>query len=152
MPKCKYCKQNITKFDKDICPFCGGEKPLDGSSSNTCDITQVIDTANVSSKADEFKQHSRVKNAVLMMILGVFGADAYYLGFYKEGTIRVLLNILIMGGLFCGLFFGKVFVEEMSLILSIVIPVGIALVVYLILGILNLFKKNKKDAKGVFLK
>ena len=23
MPKCKYCNENITKFDKEYCPYCG---------------------------------------------------------------------------------------------------------------------------------
>ena len=43
MPKCKYCHENITKFDREFCPFCGGHNPLEGNDCLTQDITQTID-------------------------------------------------------------------------------------------------------------
>ena len=41
--KCKYCHEKISKLDKDVCPFCGGLKPLEGVEDQTQDITKALD-------------------------------------------------------------------------------------------------------------
>ena len=154
MPKCKYCKSNITKFDTDICPVCGGKKPLDGNSSETCDITQVIEVQDAP-KVEQFKQHSRVVNAFLMMFLGIFGIDEFYLGFKKEGFIRIAFNIGLLGIIFSCLYFPRVFIafnHTDEILFCSLLPIVSTFVIYFILGIVNLFIKSKKDAKGVFLK
>ena len=96
MPKCKYCHENITKFDKEICPFCGGKKPLEGVDDSTYDITQFVDIMKKSDQEVKFKQRKRVANGLLYMFLGIFGADAFYLGFKKIGFIRLIIDILIL--------------------------------------------------------
>ena len=78
MPKCKYCHENITKFDKEICPFCGGKKPLEGVDDSTYDITQFVDIMKKSDQEVKFKQRKRVANGLLCMFLGIFGADAFF--------------------------------------------------------------------------
>ena len=93
MPKCRFCGESITKFDKDICPFCGEKKPLEGVDNATIDITQFIETLPEEDKHIKFKQHKKIVNILLCMFLGYFSADLFYIGFKKIGLIRLLINV-----------------------------------------------------------
>lgn len=150
MPKCKYCHGNITKFDKERCPICGALNPLEKNYQETSDITQVIDKIEEEEKVI-YTPHSYKINAILIMFLGIFGADAFYLGFIKKGIIRLIVNIAIIAGLFCLFFFLKVYSFH-PYIFSGLTALGILFVIYLIIGIIFIFKKPIKDANGVFLK
>lgn len=147
MPKCKYCHENITKFDKEICPFCGGKKPLEGVDDSTYDITQFVDIMKKSDQEVKFKQRKRVTNGLLCMFLGIFGADAFYLGFKKIGFIRLIIDILIYAAISLILFF----FTELSFY-SFIIPFGVLFIIYFIIGIINLSIRGKKDINGVFLR
>jgi len=147
MPKCKNCGENITKFDKEVCPFCGCKNPLDANREKTCDVTQVIETIKPSDTEFKFVQHKKIGNFFLMMFLGLFGADAFYLGFVKEGILRIILNLLVISGLFCLFFFLKIF----SLGISIGVSCGIVFGIYFILSFILCFIR-KKDANGVLLR
>lgn len=147
MPKCKYCHENITKFDKEICPFCGGKKPLEGVDDSTYDITQFVDIMKKSDQEVKFKQRKRVANGLLCMFLGIFGADAFYLGFKKLGFIRLIIDILIYAAISLILFF----FTELSFY-SFIIPFGALFIIYFIIGIINLSIRGKKDINGVFLR
>lgn len=149
MPKCKYCHGNITKFDKEQCPLCGALHPLDENSEETSDITRVIDTLNDDEKEQVYNPRSHKVNSLLLMFLGIFGADAFYLGFYKYGLIRFLINLVLFGIIFVVLYF---FVFPYNILLSILIPFGVLFVIYFIFGIISLFKTHMKDSNGVFLK
>lgn len=147
MPKCKYCHENITKFDKEICPFCGGKKPLEGVDDSTYDITQFVDIMKKSDQEVKFKQRKRVTNGLLCMFLGIFGADAFYLGFKKIGFIRLIIDIVIYAAISLILFF----FTELSFY-SFIIPFGVLFIIYFIIGIINLTIRGKKDINGVFLR
>ena len=147
MPKCKYCHENITKFDKEICPFCGGKKPLEGVDDSTYDITQFVDIMKKSDQEVKFKQRKRVTNGLLCMFLGIFGADAFYLGFKKIGFIRLIIDIVIYAAIRLILFF----FTELSFY-SFIIPFGVLFIIYFIIGIINLSIRGKKDINGVFLR
>lgn len=147
MPKCKYCHENITKFDKEICPFCGGKKPLEGVDDSTYDITQFVDIMKKSDQEVKFKQRKRVTNGLLCMFLGIFGADAFYLGFKKIGFIRLIIDIVIYVAISLILFF----FTELSFY-SFIIPFGVLYIIYFIIGIINLSIRGKKDINGVFLR
>lgn len=147
MPKCKYCHENITKFDKEICPFCGGKKPLEGVDDSTYDITQFVDIMKKSDQEVKFKQRKRVTNGLLCMFLGIFGADAFYLGFKKIGFFRLIIDIVIYAAISLILFF----FTELSFY-SFIIPFGVLFIIYFIIGIINLSIRGKKDINGVFLR
>lgn len=147
MPKCKYCHENITRFDKEICPFCGGKKPLEGVDDSTYDITQFVDIMKENNKEINFKQKKRVTNSLLCMFLGFFGADAFYLGFKKIGIIRLIINLIIYLALSVILFF----LTELGFY-SFLIPFGCLFIIYFVIGIINLFIKGKKDVNGVFIR
>lgn len=147
MPKCKYCGENITKFDKEICPFCGGKKPLEGVESYTVDITQTINTVDKKT-VENYKQHSKLVNSLLCMFLGIFGADSFYLGHFKLGISRLLVGLIYIISLFCILYFAV----NLEILYSLLISIGSIFVVYLILGIIGLFLNSRKDSNGAFLK
>lgn len=147
MPKCKYCGENITKFDKEICPFCGGKKPLEGVESYTVDITQTINTVDKKT-VENYKQHSKLINSLLCMFLGIFGADSFYLGHFKLGISRLLVGMIYIISLFCILYFAV----NLEILFSLLISIGSIFIVYFILGIIGLFLNSRKDSNGAFLK
>ena len=147
MPKCKYCGENITKFDKEICPFCGGKKPLEGVESYTVDITQTINTVDKKT-VENYKQHSKLVNSLLCMFLGIFGADSFYLGHFKLGISRLLVGLIYIISLFCILYFAV----NLEILYSLLISIGSIFIVYFILGITGLFLNSRKDSNGAFLK
>lgn len=147
MPKCKYCGENITKFDKEICPFCGGKKPLEGVESYTVDITQTINTVDKKT-VENYKQHSKLVNSLLCMFLGIFGLDSFYLGHFKLGISRLLVGLIYIISLFCILYFAV----NLEILYSLLISIGSIFVVYFILGIIGLFLNSRKDSNGAFLK
>lgn len=147
MPKCKYCGENITKFDKEICPFCGGKKPLEGVESYTVDITQTINTVDKKT-VENYKQHSKLVNSLLCMFLGIFGADSFYLGHFKLGISRLLVGLTYIISLFCILYFAV----NLEILYSLLISIGSIFIVYFILGIIGLFLNSRKDSNGAFLK
>ena len=147
MPKCKYCGENITKFDKEICPFCGGKKPLEGVESYTVDITQTINTVDKKT-VENYKQHSKLVNSLLCMFLGIFGADSFYLGHFKLGISRLLVGLIYIISLFCILYFAV----HLEILYSLLISIGSIFVVYFVIGIIGLFLNSRKDSNGAFLK
>lgn len=149
MPKCKYCGENITKFDKEICPFCGEKNPIDTEKEETCDVTQTLNTVNINTKEKiNIKEHKKIVNFVLCLLFGLFGVDSFYLGYKKEGLIRILSTLLIYGGCF-SLFYFLVFAN--NLVLSLTIPLAIIYFIYIVLSIVILIKRSK-DYNGVFLR
>lgn len=147
MPKCKYCGENITKFDKEICPFCGGKKPLEGVESYTVDITQTINTVDKKT-VENYKQHSKLINSLLCMFLGIFGADSFYLGHFKLGISRLLVGLIYIISLFCILYYAV----NLEILYSLLISIGSIFIVYFILGVIGLFLNSRKDSNGAFLK
>ena len=71
MPYCKNCHKEITKFDEDICPYCGTKNPIDPT-YKTMDITSHIDP--VKGTFELYKSRSQKTAAFLMMAFGYTGA------------------------------------------------------------------------------
>ena len=68
MAKCKYCHESITRLDREVCPFCGGLKPLEGTDDSTQDITKVIGQVE---RVENLQLHSKVVAAILAILLGM---------------------------------------------------------------------------------
>lgn len=149
MPKCRFCGESITKFDKDICPFCGEKKPLEGVDNATIDITQFIETLPEDQKDIKFKQHKKIINILLCMFLGYFSADLFYIGFVKYGFIRLAINVSMNIVAAITLYFS---INELGILWAILYPFFGVVIVYFINAIILLFSKDRKDAHGVLLK
>ena len=102
MPRCKYCHGEITKFDSDICPHCGGERPID-EGYRTMDMTQYIDPKTGDYKL--YKSKSKKVAILLCLLCGPFGADDFYLGFAKRAITILFATLFFVGGVGSVLFF-----------------------------------------------
>jgi hypothetical protein len=147
MPKCKNCGENITKFDKEICPYCGCKHPLDEETAETCDVTQTIETMENTDPDISYEVHKKNTSAVLGVFLGIFGADAFYLGFKNEGILRCILSVLGIGIAFV-LFY---FAFKLSIGLSIGFACLAIYIITVIVGVVLVFTR-KKDKNGVYLR
>lgn len=145
MAKCKYCHQDITRLDKEICPFCGGLKPLEGDSGHTLDITKVIDQVE---HADQLKFHSKVVAALLAIFLGIFGANNFYLGFKKKGLIALAISIVAIAGLGSLIYFVANWASPFAYLIFYFVLEAIMIGV----GVRYLVSHSVTDSSGAFLK
>ena len=69
MPVCKNCNSRIDKFNKDRCPICGVERPFEGVSSDTVEVTSRIDSGDV-----KIDYHPRKRKTLLTLfaLCGLF--------------------------------------------------------------------------------
>ena len=145
MPKCKNCGSEISRLDKDICPFCGARKPLEGLDDSTQDMTKALET--LQELGVEPKSKSKIISAVLAFVLGIFGAHCYYLGKYKIGLIILGISIATIGGIGSILFF-LVFHNVLGYLIPFFLMEGIMIGV----GLSYLLRHDITDANGEFLK
>lgn len=144
MAKCKYCHEDISRLDKEICPFCGGTKPLEGTDDSTQDITSVI---NVMEHQDELKLHFKFVAALLSFFLGFLGVHAFYLGKMKKGLIILAISLAFIGGLGSIIFFAA-----WKSPFAYLIPYFVIEALMIGVGIGYLTKHNIVDSNGAFLK
>ena len=149
MPKCRYCGMSITKFDKEICPYCGGKNPIDAKSSETMDITESIKTVTPTDEVRvKFKAKKRTINALLCAFLGFLGIDELYLGFRNRFLIRLIVDAVLYVGLVLVFYYTN---NNANPLYIFFLPFIIVFVIWFVVGIIFFFVKNKKDVNGVFL-
>ena len=144
MAKCKYCHEVISRLDKEICPFCGGLKPLEGTDTTTQDVTKVIDQVEQPVK---IKHKKRVIAALLAVTVGIFGLHQIYMGKYKKGLIFGGCLIAFMGLL--GLF--DFFVVGLKSFWAFLIPYFIVEAFMIYVGFVFLTNHTIQDGHGEFL-
>ena len=145
MPKCKNCGSEISRLDKDVCPFCGARKPLEGIDDSTQDMTKALET--LQELGVEPKSKSKIVAAILAFTLGIFGAHCYYLGKYKIGLIALAISLTSIAGVGSILFFA-VFHNA----LGYLIPFFIMEALMIGVGVSYLVRHDITDANGEFLK
>ena len=143
MAKCKYCGAEISRLDKDNCPFCGGRKPLEGVDDSTQDMTKSLAELNI----EEPKQKSKIVAAILAITLGIFGAHSFYLGKHKIGFIILTISVATIAGIGSIFFFTLIhnafgYLIPYFVMEAIMIAVGVSLIV----------RHDIKDSAGEFLK
>lgn len=143
---CKNCHEKLTKFDKDICPYCGTKNPiLDDEDSS--DTTKTIDIIKENDKS--LMKHNNLVFNLLLMFLGMFSIDLFYIKKIKNALIRLLVNVLFFVILFLIIYL----INNELLILSLVLPFSVLFVFYFILGLISLISgKRIKDFNGVYLR
>lgn len=145
MARCKYCGAEISRLDKDNCPFCGGRKPLEGVDDSTQDMTTALEGLNISE--DGYKTKSKIVAAILAFVLGVLGVHNYYLGKYKIGLITLLITVVSVAGVGSILFFAA-----LHNVLAYLIPYFVMEALMIGVGLSYLFRHDVSDANGEFLK
>ena len=145
MAKCKYCGSEISRLDKETCPFCGGKRPLEGIDNSTQDMTKALET--LQEMGVEPKSKSKVIAAILAFLLGIFGVHNYYLGKYKIGLITLGISIVTIGGLGSILTF-----LVMHNVFGYLIPYFVMEALMIAVGVSFLVRADISDANGEFLK
>ena len=144
MAKCKYCHEVISRLDKEVCPFCGGIRPLDGTDTSTQDVTKVIDQLEHPVK---IKHKKRLVAALLAFLFGFIGAPHFYLGKNKKGFLTVLICVpfIVIIGLVLYLAVGW------KSPLAFLIPYFVIELYSIFTGYVYLTRHNIQDAHGEFL-
>lgn len=145
MPYCKYCHKEISKFDSDVCPYCGGSNPIQDD-YKTMDVTTSI--GKLGEEINLYKSKSHKKFALLAMFLGMFGVHNFYIKKNKLGYINIAVTILLELSLGLILYFSG----AIKNVLAFILPLVCLFVFYLILGLYYLKKDSLKDADGEFLR
>ena len=145
MPVCRHCGSRITKFDKDRCPVCGELNPLDGVNSDTVEITSNINITPEEFK--DFKPKTRKTFLLLSCLVGFLGIQFFYLKYKRAALIWLACNIVIMAGLFLAFFFGV-----KNVLLAVLIPLAVAYIANIVLGLVIYRKPSFKDGDGNLLK
>ena len=145
MAKCRNCGADINRLDRDVCPFCGASKPLEGADTKTQDFTQIFTQIE---GAEKVKFHSKVVAALLAIFLGIFGAHTFYLGFKKKGFIILLVSLVLIAGLGSLIYFVANWHSPFAYLIFYFVIEAIMIAV----GIGYLVKSNATDSAGVFLK
>ena len=144
MPTCKNCHSRIDKFNKDRCPICGVERPFEGVSSDTVEITTNIDTANL-----DVDYHPRKKKTLFLLFIGlaIFGVPFFYIYKKKVGFIYATINLVFLGADFALLLtltsIHPALIITLTLLVVIIVNIAIGLYLYNI--------PNIKDGHGDFL-
>ena len=146
MPYCKNCGSRITKFDKDICPVCGAVKPLEGSHSDTVEITSELDFHNKETRG-EYEPHFKLNTFIYFTFLGWTGAGFFYLKFKKLGWVWLAANLVLLGGL------TTIFIFTISpkSWITYVAPVAVIYLINIGIALYYLFKDNVRDGNGEFI-
>lgn len=146
MPYCKYCKKEISKFDSDVCPHCGGISPIEDN-YKTMDVTTSF--GKYGKDISLYKSKSHKKFALLCMLLGMIGVHNFYIHKQKTAYINIAVSILFIACLGLILYFSGAI---KNYYLAFLLPFIILFVIYLFLGLYYLKKDSLKDGEGEFLR
>jgi len=145
MPQCKNCHREITKFDNDVCPYCGTLHPIDDN-YKTKDMTQFVDP--VSGNYQLYKSKTKKTTCLLTVFLGWTGAHFFYLGYTKKGLLALLGSLIIIGGVGTLLYF---FAGGLSYA-GYLIAFLMAWIMYPPMAVKYAKSDTYKDANGEFLR
>ncbi len=144
MAKCKYCGSEISRLDKENCPFCGGRKPLEGEDMTTQDMTKALESLD---GIELPKPKSKIITAILAFVFGIFGAHNYYLGKYKIGLIIFGISTITIAGIGSILFFAV-----LHNVFGYLIPFFVMEALMIGVGLSFLLRHDIQDSRGEFLK
>lgn len=147
MAKCKVCHRDITRYYNDICPYCGAENPID-SNYKTKDMTQFVDPVTGEKL---YKSKSKLTASLLQLFLGSFGVGDFYLGFIKKGIIKILITLLVVGGLgaiLCFLTPETLFLSGSAF--AFILPFVVVLLAHMALSLRYFLNDSLKDSNGEF--
>ena len=145
MPKCRYCHESISRLDKDICPFCGGKKPLEGIDDSTVDITKVFNPIELKEK--NLQPRYKKCAGLLSIFLGIFGVDEFYIYRSKRALITLVITLFMIGGLGSILYF-----FALKNVFGFLIPYFLLEIYFIFKGVYILTSPTVKDGRGEFLK
>ena len=145
MPNCRNCGARLSKFDTDLCPVCGIKNPLQGTSSETVEITSQIDLSEM--KEGQKVLRRRKKFIAYFFTLGFTGLPFFYIKKYVLGLIWLIANLAVIGGLFAVFYFAA----HAHIAVAIIIPILIAYAINAVVATVYNFMPDIKDGEGEFI-
>ena len=145
MPNCRNCGARLSKFDTDLCPVCGIKDPLQGTSSETVEITSQIDLSQMQEGQKVVRR--RKKMIAYFFALGFSGLPFFYIKKYVLGLIWLVANLAVLGGLFAVFYFAM----HAHIAVAIIVPLLIVYVVNAIVAAIYNFLPDIKDGEGEFI-
>ena len=145
MPNCRNCGARLSKFDTDLCPVCGIKDPLQGTSSETVEITSQIDLSQMQEGQKVVRR--RKKMIAYFFALGFTGLPFFYIKKYVLGLIWLVTNLAVLGGLFAVFYFAM----HAHIAVAIIVPLLIVYVVNAIVAAIYNFLPDIKDGEGEFI-
>jgi len=145
MPNCRNCGARLSKFDTDLCPVCGIKNPLQGTSSETVEITSQIDLSEV--KEGQKVLRRRKKMIAYFYCLGFTGLAYFYIKKYVLGTIWLIANLALIGGLFAIFYFAI----HAHIAVAAIVPFLIAYAINAVVATVYNFLPDIKDGEGEFI-
>ena len=146
MPYCRNCHKEISKFDNDVCPYCGTRKPIDPA-YKTMDVTTNI--AKLAADGYELpKTRSQKAFCYLCMFLGCFGVHYFYIYLPKRGVLDLFCTLVCVLGIGLPLTLTGVFVSAFAFL----IPFFVLFLLHVGLGFYFFSVQSPKDGKGDFLR
>lgn len=146
MPICKNCHRTISKFDNDMCPYCGTANPIEDN-YKTNDVTSFIQASGT--KETLYKSKSSKMSGLLCAFLGYFGVHNFYLGFKKKAIIELLISLVAIVGIGITLF---LLVEPLKNILAFLIPFALVWLVYIVRSFHYFNNDSLVDSTGELLR
>ncbi|MDY0178090.1 MAG: TM2 domain-containing protein [Erysipelotrichia bacterium] len=144
MPNCRKCNTRLTKFEKDICPVCGCKNPLEGMTSETMEITAEISA--VGDLVKDYHPKTRTACFVLSILFGWTGAVYFYLRKVSKGIVWLLINLVLLGGLFTAFYFLNLDW------LAYLLPIVIVYIFNIAMAFRFFYAMDYRDGQGNFLK
>lgn len=145
MPNCRNCGARLSKFDTDLCPVCGIKDPLQGTSSETVEITSQIDLSEM--KEGQKVLRRRKKFIAYFFSLGFTGLPFFYIKKNILGLVWLAANLAVLGGLFA-LFY---FAVQAHIAVAIIVPLLIVYAVNAVVATIYNFLPDIKDGEGEFI-
>lgn len=145
MPLCKNCHREISRFDSDVCPYCGEPHPIEDD-YKTKDMTKFLDP--VKEEEGLYRSKRKLAYVLLTFFLGPFGAGEFYIGKMKSGLAYLILTFLFLA------LFGTAFYFLVPGIGAYWFLIGYALPFALGAGkaVSLVTKDDLKDGNGEFLR
>ncbi|NCA95396.1 MAG: TM2 domain-containing protein [Methanomicrobia archaeon] len=147
MPYCRHCKAKIERMDKEICPFCGQRRPLDGVSLETLDVTKAFGEG-VEKDTELVRLKSKKKAALLCAIFGMFGVHSFYIRKPRQGLLFILVALFLIGGVGSLLFF----VIIKGSIWAYLLPLFVQIVFQGLFALTYLLREDVKDGVGEMMR
>ena len=144
MPICKNCNKRINRFNKDRCPICGVEKPFEGMSSDTVEITTNID---VNSTGSDYHPCTKKKMLTLFCLCGITGIPFFYMHKKALGFTQIACSVSLFVLVSLLLYF---FTPLASALCGLIALAGVYLA-NIILGLVFYFTPNLKDGNNEFI-
>ena len=145
MPNCRNCGARLSKFDTDLCPVCGIKNPLQGTSSETVEITSQIDLSEM--KEGQKVLRRRKKFIAYFFTLGFTGLPFFYIKKYVLGLIWLICNLAVIGGLFAVFYFAA----RAHIAVAIIVPILIVYAINAVVATIYNFLPDIKDGEGEFI-